>query len=65
MTFKIDIPQFYDLREPKDGNETNHTFFHGTYSSLTKFFICYKMLKYFNDFYNWHFSIPWQVSANK
>ena len=37
------------------GMKQNQTFFHGTYSNLTLFFIGRKMLKYFNDFYNWHF----------
>ena len=35
----------------------NQTFFHGTYLSLTAFFIGHKILKYFNDIYNWHLSI--------
>ena len=37
--------------------EQNQTFFRGTYSNLTLIFIGRKILKYFNDFYNWHFSI--------
>ena len=32
----------------------NQTFFHGTYSNLTSFFIGWKILKYFNDLHNWH-----------
>ena len=35
----------------------NQTFSQGTYSNLTLFFIGRKILKYFNDFYNWHLSI--------
>ena len=34
----------------------NQTFC-GTYSNLTLFFIGRKILTYFNDFYNWNFSI--------
>ena len=45
---------------PNNRNEINQTFFHGTYSNLTLFFIGHKILKYFNDFYNWHFSISLQ-----
>ena len=41
----------------------NQTFFHGTYSNLTSFFIGGKILKYFNDFYNWHFPILLQKWA--
>ena len=33
----------------------NETSFHGTYSNLALFFSGCKILKYFNDFYNWHF----------
>ena len=40
--------------------EQNETFFHGTYSNLTLFFIGWKILKYFNEFYNWHLSVLWQ-----
>ena len=35
----------------------NRTFCNGTYSSLMSFFIGRKMLKYFNDFFDWHLSI--------
>ena len=35
----------------------NQTLFRGTYWNLTLFFIGYKILKYFTDFYNWNFSI--------
>ena len=35
----------------------NQTFFRGTYSNLTLFFIGRKILKYFNDFCNWHFCV--------
>ena len=38
----------------------NQTFFHGTYSNLALFFIGCKILKHFNDFYNWLFSISFQ-----
>ena len=35
---------------PNNGNEAN----------LTPFFIGHKLLKYFNGFYDWHFSISLQ-----
>ena len=40
----------------------NQTFVHGTYSNLTSFFIGCKVLKYFNDFYDWHFSFSLQIN---
>ena len=43
-----------------NGNETKSNIFQGTYSNLTSFFIGSKILKYFNDNYNWHFSISLQ-----
>ena len=33
------------------------TFFHGTHSNLPYFFLSCKILKYFNDFYNFHLLI--------
>ena len=47
--------------------EQNETFFHGAYSNLTSSFTGHKMLKYFNDFYNWHHLIYFssKVRANK
>ena len=39
---------------PNNGNETKWNIFHETYPNLTSFFIGHKILKYFNDFYNWH-----------
>ena len=38
----------------------NQIFFYGTYSNLTSRFIGRNILKYFNEFYNWHLSIPLQ-----
>ena len=35
----------------------NQIFFHETHSDLASFFICCKILKCLNDFYNWHVSI--------
>ena len=35
----------------------NETFFYGTYSNLTSFFTSHKILKYFNDLYNWYLAI--------
>ena len=43
----------------------NLAFFHGAYSNLTLFFIGRKILKYFNDFYNCHFSISLQSEHNQ
>ena len=41
----------------------NQTFFYETYSNLTSFFISRKILKYFNDFQNWHILILLQKWA--
>ena len=38
----------------------NQTFFRGAYSNPTSVFIVHKILKYFNNFYNWHLSISLQ-----
>ena len=40
-----------------NGNETKSNIIQGTYSILTLFIIGCKILKYFNDFFNWHLSI--------
>ena len=48
---------------PYNEHETNQTFFHGTCSNLISFFIGPKVLKYFNDFHNWHLSISLQMWA--
>ena len=38
-------------------NETKPDIFYEAYSNMTSLFIDSKILKYFNDFYNWHLSI--------
>ena len=48
---------------PNKWNEKNQTFLHGKYSNLELFLIGRKILKYFNDAYNWHFSISLQKWA--
>ena len=48
-----------------NGNETKSDIFHGTYSNLASFFIGRKILKYFNDFFNWHFCEHKEVSKHK
>ena len=54
------------LSEPRQMElKQNQTFFQGTYSNLTLFFIGHKMLKYFNDFYNWHVSVPFQKQVKQ
>ena len=45
---------------PNNGNETKSDIFHGTCSNLTSSFIDHKILKDFNDFYNWDLSISFQ-----
>ena len=35
----------------------NQTFFHGTYTTMTSFFNGRNIVKYFNDFYDWHLLI--------
>ena len=56
MTLKIKISQFYEY-DYNPNIEQNQIFFNGTYLNLTSFFTGDKMLKYFNNFYNWHLSI--------
>ena len=48
---------------PNYQNETKSDVFHGTYSNLTKFLICRKILKHLNDFHHWHFPISLQKQA--
>ena len=60
MTFKIKILSFITTVNQNNGNETKSDIFHGAYSNLTSFFIGRKILKYFNDFYNWHLPISLQ-----
>ena len=45
----------------------NKTFFHEKFSYLTSFLIGLKIIKCFNDFYNWHFckNEPKQVKWNE
>ena len=64
MTFNIEISQFYDYSEHKQQklNKIRH-FFNGTYSDLALLFIGCKILKYFNDFSYWHFSVSLQKWA--
>ena len=38
-------------------NETKPDIFYEAYSNMTSLFTDSKILKYFNDFYNWHLSI--------
>ena len=60
MTFEIKISQFMIKVNPNNGNETKSDIFHGIYSNLTSLFNGRKILKYFNDFYNWLLSISLQ-----
>ena len=41
----------------------NQTICYGTCLNLTSFLIGHKILKYFNDYYNWHLSISLQYEA--
>ena len=43
-------------------NETKSDIIHGTYSNLALFFVVRKILKYFNNFFNWHLSISVSIS---
>ena len=45
---------------PNNGNETKSDIFPWNIFKSDIIFTCFKMLKYFNDFYNWHFSISLQ-----
>ena len=63
MPLNIKISRFMTTVNTNYGHHKG--FFHGTYFMghffiLTSFFIGCKILKYFNDFYNWHFSISLQ-----
>ena len=46
-------------------NETKPDIFYEAYSNMTSLFTDSKILKYFNDFYNWHLSILLQKWAQK
>ena len=61
MTFKIKISLVLWLKWTQTMEmKQNQTYFHGTYSNMTSFFIGWKILKYFNGVYNWHFFISLQ-----
>ena len=45
---------------PNNGNETKSDIFLRDIFKSDIVFIGHKILKYFNDFYNWHFSISSQ-----
>ena len=45
---------------PNNGNETKLDIFPRDLFKSDIIFLCRKILKYFNDFYNWHFSISLQ-----
>ena len=60
MTFRFEIEIYFETMtnvNPNTETGTKSDIFHGTYSNLTSFFIARKILKYFNNFYNWHLSI--------
>ena len=64
MTFKIKISQFQDYSKLKQLEmKQNQILFNGTYSNLALFFVGHKILKYFNDFYNWHLSVSLEKEA--
>ena len=42
---------------PNNGNETKSGIFHGTFSNLTSYIFCQKILKYFNNSQNQTFSV--------
>ena len=49
---------------PNYGNQTKLDIFQKTYSNLTSFFICCKILKNISvTFYNWYYSISLQKRA--
>ena len=54
--FSVLWPKWTQAMEMKQ----NQKFFHGTYSNLTSFCIRRKILKYLNDFYDWHLSVSLQ-----
>ena len=45
---------------PSNGNETKSDIFPMEILKFDIIFIGHKILKYFNNFYNWHFSISLQ-----
>ena len=57
MIFEIGVSQFYD---PNNGYETKSYIFPRNIFKHDIIFIGLKILKYFNDFYNWHFSVSFQ-----
>ena len=61
MTLKIEIfLSFMTKVNRSNGNEAKSDVFYRTYSNLTSFFVGRKIIKYFNDFFNWHLSFSLQ-----
>ena len=45
---------------PNNGNETQSDIFYGTYLNLASFLIGHEILKYFDEFFDWHLLISLQ-----
>ena len=54
------VVSFMTKVNSSNGNETKSDIFHEAYSNLMLFFIRRKILKYFNEFFNWHLSVSLQ-----
>ena len=63
MTFKIEILNFTTKVNLHNGNKTKSDISPMNVFKSDIIFIGCKILKHFNDFYNWHFSIPLQKLA--
>ena len=61
--WKLKFLSFMTKVNPSNGNETKSDIFYEAFSNLTLFFITRKILKYFNNIYDWHRSISLQNSA--
>ena len=55
---KLKFLSFMTKMNSSNGIETKSDIFPWDNSNLTLFFIGHKILKYFNDHYKWHFSVP-------
>ena len=63
LIFKLESSQFYDLSEIKQWKWNKIRHFSLGHHSLTSFFIGHKILKSFNNFYNYHISVLLQKWA--
>ena len=62
LILKLKFLSFMTKVNSNNVNETKSDIIHGTYSNLALFFVVRKILKYFNNFFNWHLSVSVSIS---